>query len=69
MVISKIHGQVLQLAQQKFASNVIEKCIVHATEQERYALIEEILAPASDGSSVIKAALQHPFANYVMQSK
>lgn len=68
-VISKIYGQVLPLAQQKFASNVIEKCIMWATEEERKRLIAEVLAPAADGSSVVKAMLVHPFANYVMQSE
>ena len=68
-VIAKVHGQVLPLAQQKFASNVVEKCIIWATDAERYRLIEEVLAPAADGSSVVKAMLVHPYANYVMQSE
>ncbi|KAK4702855.1 pumilio RNA-binding family, partial [Phenoliferia sp. Uapishka_3] len=68
LVISKVYGQVLPLAQQKFASNVVEKCIVWATEAERRNLIDEVLAPAADGSSVVKAMLVHPYANYVMQS-
>ncbi|KAM0749114.1 ARM repeat-containing protein [Meredithblackwellia eburnea MCA 4105] len=67
LVIAKVFTQVLPLAQQKFASNVIEKCIVWATENERHHLIEEVLTPAADGSSVVKAMLVHPYANYVMQ--
>jgi pumilio RNA-binding family len=68
LVISKIFGQVLPLAQQKFASNVIEKCVVHADEEERRRIIEEVLTPGQDGTSVVKAMLVHPYANYVMQS-
>lgn len=68
-VIAKINGQVLALAQQKFASNVIEKCVTQADDQERSRLIDEVLAPAADGSSVVKAMLVHPYANYVMQSE
>ena len=64
IVIAKISGQLLSLAQQKFASNVIEKCVIHADEAERSILIEEVLTPAPDGSSVVKAMLVHPFANY-----
>jgi pumilio RNA-binding family len=56
------------LAQQKFASNVIEKCIIHASDLERKKIIEEVLSPAPDGTSVVKAMLVHPYANYVMQS-
>lgn len=69
LVIGKAYGQVLPLAQQKFASNVMEKCIVHADDDERHKLIDEVIRPALDGSSVIKAMLVHPYANYVMQSE
>jgi len=69
LVISNIHGQVLPLAQQKFASNVIEKCVLHADDEERKHMIEEVLALGPDGSSVVKAMLVHPYANYVMQSE
>ena len=68
-VVSQIFGQVLVLAQQKFASNVIEKCVMHATAEERSRIVDEVLTPAPDGSSVVKAMLVHPYANYVMQSR
>ncbi|GAA6059491.1 hypothetical protein JCM10212_002234 [Sporobolomyces blumeae] len=66
-VISIIYGQVLPLAQQKFASNVVEKCIIHGTPDERRRIIDELLAPAPDGSSVIKTMLAGAFSNYVIQ--
>lgn len=68
LVIAKVFGQLLPLAQQKFASNVVEKCIVYGGEDERARLLDEVLAPTPDGTSVIKAMLVHPYANYVMQS-
>lgn len=68
LVVAKVYGQVLPLSQQKFASNVVEKCIIWATDAERRRLIDEVLAPAPDGSSIVKAMLVHPYANYVMQS-
>ncbi|GAA5890731.1 hypothetical protein JCM8208_004977 [Rhodotorula glutinis] len=67
LVIAKVYGQLLQLAQQKFASNVVEKCIVYGGEDERARLLDEVLAPTPDGTSVIKGMLVHPYANYVMQ--
>jgi pumilio RNA-binding family len=66
-VISVIYGQVLALAHQKFASNVVEKCIMHGTPEERRRLIDEILTPAPDGSSAIKSMLAGAFSNYVVQ--
>lgn len=32
----------LVLSQHKFASNVVEKCVTHATRAERALLIEEV---------------------------
>ncbi|GAA5845696.1 hypothetical protein JCM5353_005639 [Sporobolomyces roseus] len=66
-VISILYGQVLPLAQQKFASNVVEKCIIHGLEEERRRIIDELLAPAPDGSSIIKTMLAGAFSNYVVQ--
>ncbi|GAA5970745.1 hypothetical protein JCM8115_003159 [Rhodotorula mucilaginosa] len=67
LVVAKLYGQVLPLAQQKFASNVVEKCVIHGSEEERRRLIDEVLKTTPDGSSIIKAMLTHPYANYVMQ--
>jgi pumilio RNA-binding family len=69
LVISKVCGQLLALAQQKFASNVIEKCIIYAEENDRRRLVEEVLRPMEDGSSVVRLMLSHPYANYVFQSE
>lgn len=69
LVVQNVVGQVLALAQQKFASNVVEKCVLHGSDEERNQVIEEVLGVAPDGSSVIKAMLVHPYANYVMQSE
>lgn len=49
-VVNKVRGQILQLAQHKFASNVVEKCVEYGTPQERLLMMEEILAgPKGDG--------------------
>ncbi|SGY13994.1 BQ5605_C010g06021 [Microbotryum silenes-dioicae] len=67
-VVSSLYGSVYHLAQQKFASNVVEKCLSHGNEEEREKLIEEILRYQADGTSTIRSMLVHPFANYVVQS-
>lgn len=41
-LIASIKGKVLVLSQHKFASNVVEKCVTHATRPERATLIEEV---------------------------
>lgn len=41
-LIAGVRGKVLVLSQHKFASNVVEKCVTHATRAERALLIEEV---------------------------
>jgi hypothetical protein len=41
-IIMSVRGKVLVLSQHKFASNVVEKCVTHATRAERSFLIEEV---------------------------
>lgn len=48
-ILAKLHGQILQLSQHKFASNVVEKCVQYADDHDRAILIEEILQPRPDG--------------------
>lgn len=42
VLINSVRGKVLELSQHKFASNVVEKCVTHATRTERAFLIEEV---------------------------
>lgn len=42
VLIASVRGKVLDLSQHKFASNVVEKCVTHATRAERAFLIEEV---------------------------
>jgi hypothetical protein len=41
-IIQAVLGKVLTLSQHKFASNVVEKCVTHATRTERNMLIDEV---------------------------
>lgn len=41
-IVGVVRGGVLKLSQHKFASNVVEKCVTHATRAERAMLIEEV---------------------------
>lgn len=42
VLIASVRGKVLVLSQHKFASNVVEKCVTHATRAERAYLIDEV---------------------------
>eukprot|EP01119_Soliformovum_irregulare_P003593 TRINITY_DN1429_c0_g1_i1.p1 TRINITY_DN1429_c0_g1~~TRINITY_DN1429_c0_g1_i1.p1 ORF type:complete len:819 (+),score=254.62 TRINITY_DN1429_c0_g1_i1:2889-5345(+) len=68
MIVQKIRGQVLQLSQHKFASNVVEKCVEYGTPAERIAILEEIVATKiPDGSSPLMVMMKDQYANYVIQ--
>jgi hypothetical protein len=53
-IIAKMKGQIGQLSQHKFASNVVEKCVEFGSPQDRNLMLEEIMGPKGDGYSILK---------------
>lgn len=47
-IISKLAGQIVKMSQQKFASNVVEKCLTFGSPEERQLLINEILGSTDE---------------------
>lgn len=47
-IITKLTGQIVQMSQQKFASNVIEKCLTFGTPVERQILVNEMLGSTDE---------------------
>jgi hypothetical protein len=66
-VITKIKGQICQLSQHKFASNVVEKCVEYATPQERIIILEDILNGTTKGEANLLVMMKDQYANYVIQ--
>eukprot|EP00250_Pteridium_aquilinum_P006658 c16529_g1_i1 orf=341-2908(-) len=62
-VISRLEGSFPHLAMQKFSSNVVEKCLKVASEENKAIIVKELVS-----SSVLGQLLQDPYANYVIQS-
>ena len=52
-IISKLAGQIVQMSQHKFASNVIEKCLEHGDSVEREILIEEIVGQTEGNDNLL----------------
>ena len=44
MIVDAVKTKVLPLSQHKFASNVVEKCVQHASRPDRAVLVDEVLA-------------------------
>lgn len=47
-IISQLTGKIVEMSQQKFASNVIEKCLSFGTPEERNAIVHEMLGSSDD---------------------
>jgi pumilio RNA-binding family len=47
-IIKEFTGQIVQMSQQKFASNVIEKCLSFGTPTERQLLVNEMIGSTDD---------------------
>uniref|UniRef100_A0A2P2MG16 PUM-HD domain-containing protein n=1 Tax=Rhizophora mucronata TaxID=61149 RepID=A0A2P2MG16_RHIMU len=65
-IINKLAGQIVQMSQQKFASNVIEKCLTFGTPAERQTLVDEMLG-TTDENEPLQVMMKDQFANYVVQ--
>ncbi|XP_022765119.1 pumilio homolog 1-like isoform X2 [Durio zibethinus] len=65
-IIKKLTGQIVQMSQQKFASNVIEKCLTFGTPAERQNLVDEMLG-STDENEPLQVMMKDQFANYVVQ--
>ena len=67
MIISKLMGQMNQMAKHKFASNVCEKALVTADSDSRRQLIDEIMTPKQDGLSPIMGLMKDSFGSKCSQ--
>ncbi|XP_042440835.1 pumilio homolog 5-like isoform X1 [Zingiber officinale] len=65
-IISKLFGQIVQMSQNKFASNVIEKCLAYGSTEERDLLIKEMVGQ-TEGNDNLLVMMKDQFANYVVQ--
>ena len=43
-IVDAVKTKVLPLSQHKFASNVVEKCVQHASRPDRAVLVDEVLS-------------------------
>ncbi|CAN6925290.1 unnamed protein product, partial [Brassica oleracea] len=65
-IIEKSTGKVVQMSQNKYASNVVEKCMEHADSTERELLIEEIMGKSEEDNHLL-TMVKDQYANYVVR--
>ncbi|KAL4587699.1 hypothetical protein LXL04_000573 [Taraxacum kok-saghyz] len=66
IIIHELAGKIVQMSQQKFASNVVEKCLTFGDASERQLLVNEMLG-TTDENEPLQAMMKDQFANYVVQ--
>lgn len=59
-IISKLAGQIVKMSQQKFASNVVEKCLAFGGPDERKLLVNEILG-STEENEPLQVCILHSF--------
>lgn len=60
-IINKLSGQVVQMSQHKFASNVIEKCLEYGSSAERERLIMEIVGQSEGNENLLVCWINYGF--------
>ncbi|GAB2291441.1 hypothetical protein Dimus_025696 [Dionaea muscipula] len=65
-IIKKLSGQIVQMSQHKFASNVVEKCLEYGDAAGRELLIGEIIGK-DEGNDNLLIMMKDQYANYVVQ--
>ena len=66
-LVDAVRGQILLLSRHKFASNVCEKAIAAADADRKRLIVEEMLAPGSNGVLPVTLMMKDQYANYVLQ--
>uniref|UniRef100_A0A8C2CFX4 Pumilio RNA-binding family member 2 n=1 Tax=Cyprinus carpio TaxID=7962 RepID=A0A8C2CFX4_CYPCA len=66
-IVAEVRGKVLALSQHKFASNVVEKCVIHSSRAERALLIDEVCCQKDGPHSALYTMMKDQYANYVVQ--
>lgn len=61
-IVAKFKGRVAEFCKHKFASNVVEKVIFHGTEEDREAILEEVLA----NDDTLYSMIEDQYGNYVI---
>ncbi|KIR28760.1 pumilio 2 [Cryptococcus deuterogattii 99/473] len=67
-IISQLKGRIATLARHKFASNVVEKALIHADPADRRVLINELIDIQPDGTNQVGMLLRDAYANFPLQT-
>lgn len=67
-IISKLAGQIVKMSQQKFASNVVEKCLTFGGPAERQLLVNEMLG-STDENEPLQVCVLPPISKVPIRAR
>lgn len=66
-MVSLVLDQLVDLCKHKFASNVVETCIIHGVPELRTMIRQRFEQVGSDGTSVLQQLMRDSYGNYVIR--
>ncbi|KAK8226976.1 armadillo-type protein [Phyllosticta capitalensis] len=66
-IIELVKVQLLAFAKHKFASNVVEKCLIFGTDAQRREMMEKMCEKTERGESTLMSLIKDGYGNYVIQ--
>lgn len=66
-IVTLIRAQFLTFSKHKFASNVVERCLVCGDDKQRRELVDTVIAKNERGENSILSLLKDGYGNYVIQ--
>ena len=64
---AQLRNDSLELAQHKFASNVVEKMFHYGSHEDKTIILADLLRINADGTSALHVMMKDQYANYVVQ--
>lgn len=66
-MVSLVMAQLPTLSKHKFASNVVEKCIVNGTAEQQREIRDRFMEKGEDGNVFLVSLIKDQFGNYVLR--
>ena len=66
-IIVIVRDNIMSFSRHKYASNVVERCLVQGTEEQKRQLMMKILEPSDSRESNLLQMIKDQYANYVLQ--
>ena len=66
-IYQALKGRIYEMSIHKFASNVIEKCILNGTDEQKAEMINELLNKGDNVHDSLISLVKDKFGNYVVQ--